>query len=403
MPMAWEQKGDEQDVPKGVHQAAFGYMEDKPETFAWSPLPRAFLKFELPELRTKVTCSVPCGNELAYVVWQMTGKNIIAGQTSSPDDVFIAARATLGLEGVAWNGQVRVNHRGWVDQLQVPAGAYSMKFGGFTTRGDDGAAQEMSYIDKKSGDERYFLRYIGEVIGTPWAGWRHEDFCPCSYKFGADGLLTIHESSALYKLLTVGGITAEEFMNITFDPGQSPVPVFEDSLLRHAGGGHTYTVVIDREGKADWKTLTDVGAGTVQAPVTATAPAIGVAPVTGSDGTGGDLAGVVTDLLATISMTMYKDHAPILEPSGMLNERGLYIAKNVLRPIAEQHPWTGIKAEWPPTKWGVDGMGHATSLLGTLAGKTTEELMMLVGEGEQQHQALKLMLASYSESEEQVF
>lgn len=361
----------------GIYEVILEGIEPALKTFDWSSIPRGMIKFNVPALQATASYSVECGPYLVKLVSQLTGKNVFG---STPQELWEAAHDALIPVIGKWRGKVRVNYKGFVDQIQMPAGSYNFKFVRFSTRDKaTGEAGCFEYTDQKTGQLRRRAEYTLEVTDGRFQGWWHTDGIGVSYKFTSETDLDVNEKSALFALLKAGGITEQDWLGLhaarKFNIQQSPMPAIEEILQAKALQGYEMAGVIDGErGAIHYSGLTSLGVVVNQEQ---------------------EMVDLIFDLLKSIGQTMYGRPVNIVKPDGERTDDGVYLTRNIVGPLSQALPGSGVTPNWHPSKWGMEAMVKAQPVLSLLAEQDIAGLMLLIGESEKTHAAFMSWLVEH--------
>ena len=366
--MAW--KTSEFDpLEQGIYDAKFmGVGELK--WFDWSAWPFVHFQFGVPGQLTKegkpktVTASVLANQDLVDVVKILAKKEIPLG--GGPEGLYQVTKKVL--EGVVWHGKVRVNWKGFVDQLgQLPTGAFNFAFVGFTHKAEDtGLSVFRRYVTQK-GEERCRLDFELAVVNNPMhEGVTHRDSIPASFKITGPGGLDTNTNARIRVFMLAGGMTEADFAGADFATEEAFCVWLEGKLVAHAKAGRWMGATIDEHGRLKSDGLVPVQ-GT---PVAVASPAKG---------------NQVVELLERIATTMYGAPTPVVKQDAnqTFTDKGLALVKMLLPTVVDTLPMVGIeKGAWPPSAWGQMGVANVTEILLHFSTMPNERLMLLIGESE---------------------
>jgi len=391
--LTWETEYDS--VPKGVYQASFAFLGEELQDFEWSPLPRVFLRFKLPQ--GEASLSVAAGDELSYVVWQLTGRKM---EVETPRNMFKVAGRLL--DGFTWQGLVNVNKRGWVDRLQIPSGAYTFSFSRFSTRMKDGRAGWFEYKPPDGGDPRH-LSVIDLVVDAGmYEGWLQTGLFPCTFKSDPQKGTIAFSGAALKRVMMATGLTQElleaevsaaggvlaYFADLT-----NPMPEIEKLMIRLAEQGARLAGTVDQDGKTPWGALTP--SGTVALDLGLKTEARPQAQSFGAASGRSEDEERLRALMTEISTRIWGSDAPVFDAQGRLTpEKGMYLAGNVIAVVADLFPDGRVKKFWPPvdeeeaSNWTAEGVSLMVDVFAALNSEDEGVLLTLVGESGASHEAL---------------
>lgn len=391
MPVSVDPKGEGSQAEKGVYPAKYAYMGEELKDLDWSPLERAIIQFELIDKDDSAPYSVAAGDELVHVIWQMTGKKIPLG---SEEQTFEAA--VEALKGCTWEGLINiVGKKGFIDRLQIPSGGYNFRFVRFQTRDEKGRAGWFERVWKEGEKPTKNAIIDLVVVGGQFDGWLQSCFLPITFR--ADALKNDLQitGNALAQVLAASGVTKELLVaeveaveaggGMYFETVEQPLPELEALMVKLAVGGHLISGTVDAEGKTPWGALVPAGVGMPATPgqmqTTQTQPA--QAPMTDERRLRG--------LMEAVSERMWGGEEPVFMPDGALAPtRGMYLAVNVIKVVAETMPESGVECKWPPiaTGWTDQGLALAVNVFASLSVEDESALIKLVGDSSASHKAL---------------
>jgi len=370
-------------APPGVHKARYSFVDDEMKDFGWSEQPRVFLNFELVEEQNTAKYSVAADDdELAFVVWQLTGKRLDVG---TPERMFKSARKAL--ENCHWQGLVLVGKSGFVRSLQLPMDMYKFRFLQFTTRDQD-TGKPHWIVRTFEGKESKRTFFECKVVEGQYIGWRQTGSIPLSFQANSStgdlnlsghGLVALLRATGITPDMLDGevqevGSTLDYFENIT-----NPLPELERLMIRQAEGGFIFGATVDDKGYIPWASMVPAMAGQPLA-----------ARPTGSS----DDIGLVCGMVVQLAQQLWGDDIPVFDVAGNLvandnGNGGLYLGKNVVVVLAEAFPESGIEKRWPPDKWvNQDGFALIRDVFSGLLMEDEGMQISLVGSSQQSHAAL---------------
>jgi hypothetical protein len=373
--MGWQvQEGQEfEQAERGVYKARFIALGEELYYSEFYPTPSAMLKFEIEGGDNAPAMFATAKHDLAHVIYLLSDRKEQAPPevVGNPQQLF--AWANMKLQAVNWEGLVRVNYKGNVDQLQVPVGNYNGKFGGIVSRKrgtETPGYYEVEYKEKKSKKIQYRL----VVTDGPFTSYTQTEALSFSYNY-TDGQFGVNQRSALYALMDAAGYddeTAAEYLHLS--PGDDPTLQIHEGAIQMARLGHRINFTVGKDGHVDWHTLT--GLGQVAEPES---NVIQQSPESAGAGTDAAFNEYLKNLLDGFSQEVLG--GPFFDPEkGTPTRHAAFIGKNVLRVMQEDFPQLGIRAIWPPENpknpWGENGVENATDLFEALSNEPNAKEIM---------------------------
>lgn len=333
----------------GVHQAKYSGVSDELKTSDNMEAPYFFMRFDITSGENQglqaSRCVMATGEALAFC--KRMGV-VVTPQSTSPEDIYKAvASATIN-----WEGLIKISgKKGYIEHLQLPPGVYTFRFVRFASR-KNGLACEW----KNKDNDDYIARVLFMVDGGKYDGWLQTMRLPVSYRRLGDGDVDF-TGKALFELLAKHGVVAGDFGNHKIGPDESILPKCEEVLIMKAKTHAISGVVDGKYYSPDWRTIAGID----------------LSP-------DAEMSDTVAMLIKGIAQVYFGDDRAIDDGGETLTDDGKFIGKNVIKVAATALPWSGIRAAWPPYKWGAVAMEHAVNIFGALSGLSKESLMLYISD-----------------------
>lgn len=384
---------------RGVYHVEFAYLKEEMTVSDSFPFPRVILQFARKDEDSMLPMGIPANDELAGVVWRLTGEYI---PTDTPEEAF--AGAQIALKDLDWEGLVYVGGYGWVERIQVPPGAYNFKFVKIGVRDRDTGRASWFEITRDDGTVSQLSTVELVVVGGDYEGYKQEALFPVSFQVDkSKNLINISGQSALYKVMRAMGVNSEYFVTKVneaeaqgesfFEDITNPLPELENMFAEMAENGHRLSGSVDEKGNLYWGTLTATGRTKT---VSKSGPSKKKMERPGIEVKEDEARRWMTELS---KLLVGEDNTDLFDDgdlTGPADEpgKGMYLAVNVIKPIAEAMPDSGVKLSWPPSRggWSDRGAELVTDVFACLVAEGGEDegrLLELVGSSDQSHDALK--------------